>query len=70
MTIKTEGLFIKEELIPVIIQDSDTLRVLMLGYTNREAYELTLKQNSLVLQPQQADLMEQGRDLGQFSACG
>jgi Phosphoribosyl-AMP cyclohydrolase len=43
MTIKTEGLFIKEELIPVIIQDSDTLRVLMLGYTNREAYELTLK---------------------------
>jgi len=28
-------------LIPVIIQDSNTLQVLMLGYMNREAYELT-----------------------------
>lgn len=40
---KIEDLFIKGELVPVIIQDSATLRVLMLGYTNREAYELTLK---------------------------
>jgi phosphoribosyl-AMP cyclohydrolase len=39
----TDDLFIKSELVPVIIQDSATLRVLMLGYTNREAYELTLK---------------------------
>lgn len=29
-------------LLPVIIQDSVTLRVLMLGYMNREAFELTL----------------------------
>ena len=36
-------LFQKAELIPVIIQDSDTLEVLMLGFTNREAVELTLK---------------------------
>lgn len=36
-------LFKKDELIPVIIQDSLTKQVLMLGYTNKEAYELTLK---------------------------
>lgn len=29
-------------LLPVIIQDSITLRVLMLGYMNREAFDLTL----------------------------
>ncbi len=29
-------------LLPVIIQDSETLRVLMLGYMNREAFDLTL----------------------------
>lgn len=29
-------------LLPVIIQDSVTLRVLMLGYMNREAFDLTL----------------------------
>lgn len=36
-------LFQKSELIPVIIQDIDNRAVLMLGYTNREAVELTLK---------------------------
>ena len=36
-------LFQKSELIPVIIQDVDTREVLMLGFTNREAVELTLK---------------------------
>ena len=36
-------LFQKSELIPVIIQDSVTKDVLMLGFTNREAVELTLK---------------------------
>lgn len=30
-------------LLPVIIQDSVTLKVLMLGYMNREAFNLTLK---------------------------
>lgn len=38
-----EELFQKSELIPVIIQDADTLEVLMLGFTNKEAVELTLK---------------------------
>jgi len=36
-------LFKKSELIPVIIQDRATRDVLMLGFTNREALELTLK---------------------------
>ena len=30
-------------LIPAIVQDADTRKVLMLGYMNREAYELTLQ---------------------------
>ena len=36
-------LFQKSELIPVIIQDADSRAVLMLGYANKEAVELTLK---------------------------
>jgi phosphoribosyl-ATP pyrophosphohydrolase/phosphoribosyl-AMP cyclohydrolase len=32
-------------LVPVIIQDEQTLEVLMLGYMNREAYEKTTKEN-------------------------
>ena len=36
-------LFEKSELIPVIIQDRLSRDVLMLGFTNREALELTLK---------------------------
>ena len=35
-------LFQKSDLIPVIIQNADTLQVLMLGFTNREAVERTL----------------------------
>ena len=35
-------LFQKSYLIPVIIQNAETLQVLMLGYTNREAVERTL----------------------------
>lgn len=38
-----DQLFQKSELIPVIIQHIDTGEVLMLGFTNREAVELTLK---------------------------
>ena len=36
---KTDGL------IPVIIQDEQTLEVLMLGYMNREAYDKTVNEN-------------------------
>ncbi len=30
------------DLVPVIAQDADTKKVLMMGYTNEEAFELTL----------------------------
>ena len=36
-------LFQKSDLIPVIIQHAQTKDVLMLGFTNREAVELTMK---------------------------
>lgn len=36
-------LFQKSDLIPVIIQHAETKEILMLGFTNREAVELTLK---------------------------
>ena len=38
-----DNLFQKSDLIPVIIQDMDTKDVLMLGFTNKEAVELTIK---------------------------
>ena len=38
-----DRLFQKSELIPVIIQHWQTGKVLMLGFTNKEAVELTLK---------------------------
>lgn len=36
-------LFQKSDLIPVIVQEKGSREVLMLGYANREAVELTLK---------------------------
>lgn len=35
-------LFQKSDLIPVVIQDNETKDILMVGFTNREAVELTL----------------------------
>ena len=43
MSFNLDQLFQKSDLIPVIIQDVDTLEVLMLGFTDREAVGLTLK---------------------------
>ena len=43
MMFNLDDLFQKSELIPVIIQDADTKDVLMLGFTNREAVELTVQ---------------------------
>jgi phosphoribosyl-AMP cyclohydrolase/phosphoribosyl-ATP pyrophosphohydrolase/phosphoribosyl-AMP cyclohydrolase len=39
----TAKLFVKSELIPVIIQDAETDAVLMLAYMNRESLEKTLE---------------------------
>ena len=36
-------LFQKSDLIPVIIQDRESKDILMLGFTDREAFELTMK---------------------------
>lgn len=38
-----EKLFQKSDLIPVIIQDQESKDILMLGFTNQEAVEITLK---------------------------
>ncbi len=43
MTFDIESLFQKSELIPVVIQHSETGRVLMLGFANRQAVEKTLE---------------------------
>ena len=43
MMIAPDDLFQKSDLIPVIIQEAETGEVLMLGFTNKEAVELTLK---------------------------
>ena len=41
--INLDDLFAKSDLIPVIIQHAKTGKILMLGFTNREAVELTYK---------------------------
>ena len=43
VTFDLDRLFQKSDLIPVIIQHRDTGAVLMLGFTNKEAVELTLE---------------------------
>ena len=54
-------------LVPAIIQDATTMKVLMLGYMNREAYE---KDNTDrpgdILQPQPQVPVDKGRDVGQL----
>ena len=41
--INLDDLFAKSDLVPVIIQHAETGKILMLGFTNREAVELTYK---------------------------
>jgi phosphoribosyl-AMP cyclohydrolase / phosphoribosyl-ATP pyrophosphohydrolase len=41
---KEKPVFSKDTLLPVIIQDDLTNKVLMLGYMNEEAYEKTQKE--------------------------
>lgn len=43
MPFDLDKLFQKSALIPVVVQDWDTKDVLMVGFANREAAELTLK---------------------------
>ena len=43
MEFDLDQLFQKSDLIPVIIQDAESKDILMLGFTNRQAVDLTLK---------------------------
>lgn len=43
MSFDLDRLFQKSDLIPVVVQDWETRDVLMVGFTNREAVELTLE---------------------------
>ena len=43
MPFDLDRLFQKSDLIPVVVQDRETKDVLMVGFTNREAVELTLR---------------------------
>lgn len=43
MSFNLDLLFQKSDLIPAIVQDADTLEVLMLGFANRAAAALTLE---------------------------
>ncbi|MCK7538642.1 MAG: hypothetical protein MZV63_50620 [Marinilabiliales bacterium] len=54
-------------LIPAVIQDNTTMQVLMVGYMNEEAYLKTAeRRQGNLLQPQQTEAMDQGRDLRQL----
>ena len=62
-----DALFQKSDLIPVIIQHVDTGEVLMLGFTNREAVELTLKtQTAWFWSRSREKLWNKGESSGHF----
>lgn len=49
-------------LVPAIIQDNDTRKVLMLGFMNKEAYEKTVESGeSNLFQPYQEPFVDQRR---------
>ena len=43
MNFDLSRLFQKSDLIPVVVQDAETKDILMVGFTNQEAVELTLR---------------------------
>ena len=47
-------------LIPCIVQDADTLEVLMMAWMNEESLALTMERRDGVLEPQQARAVAQG----------
>jgi phosphoribosyl-AMP cyclohydrolase len=46
-------------LVPVVIQDINTLQVLMVGYMNEEAYLKPCRNESHILQPEQKPSLDQ-----------
>lgn len=64
---KSKGEATPEELIPAIIQDSASQKVLMLGYMNREALELTEKSGKVTFFSRTRNaLWEKGETSGNF----
>ena len=60
-------LFQKSELIPVVVQEWGSREVLMLGFTNQEAVELTIKtQTSWFLSRSRQMLWNKGESSGNF----
>jgi phosphoribosyl-ATP pyrophosphohydrolase/phosphoribosyl-AMP cyclohydrolase len=56
-------------LVPVIIQDNNTLQVLMLGYMNEDAYELTIQQQRVTFFSRSKNrLWTKGETSGNFMA--
>lgn len=62
--------FKKAPLIPVVCQDERNGEVLMLGYANEEALQLTMDTGTAwFFSRSRQEAVEQGRDLGQFYLC-
>ena len=56
-----------EGLLPAIIQDYKSRKVLMLGFMNREALEITLKENRVTFFSRtRKELWQKGRNSGKF----
>jgi phosphoribosyl-ATP pyrophosphohydrolase/phosphoribosyl-AMP cyclohydrolase len=51
-------------LVPVIIQDNQTLQVLMLGYMNREAYDKTCRERRVTFSAGAKPALDQRRNVG------
>ena len=61
--------FKKAPLVPIICQDERSGEVLMLGYANEEALQLTMDTGTAWFSALAPEAVEQGRDLGQFYLC-
>lgn len=56
-------------LVPCVVQDATTLRVLMLGFMNEEAFQKTVQEKkSYLFQQEQKTLMDKRRNFRQYPA--
>ncbi len=61
--------FDENGLIPAVVTDADTGRVLTLAYMNRESLKISMETGmTCFLQPLSEDALEKGRDQRQLSA--
>ena len=67
MDFHLNALFQKSDMIPVVVQDWQSREVLMVGFTNREAVELTLKTKTAWFWSRSRDqLWNKGETSGHF----